>query len=44
VNKIHVVGIGFRPLDKRTAEVVRGADVVLANSRLLDVFKSYSDI
>jgi precorrin-6Y C5,15-methyltransferase (decarboxylating) len=43
VNKIHVVGIGFRPLDKRTAEVVRGADVVLANSRLLDVFKSYSE-
>jgi precorrin-6Y C5,15-methyltransferase (decarboxylating) len=43
VNKIRVIGIGFRPLDKEASDIVRSADVVLANNRLLDVFKKYTE-
>ncbi len=43
MNKIHVIGIGFRPLDNRAKERLLASDDVLANSRLLDVFKSYDE-
>jgi precorrin-6Y C5,15-methyltransferase (decarboxylating) len=43
VNKIRVIGIGFRPLDKEASDIVRSADVVLANNRLIDVFKKYAE-
>jgi precorrin-6Y C5,15-methyltransferase (decarboxylating) len=43
VNKIHVIGIGFRPLEKRAKDVVLQSEAVLANSRLLDVFKKYDE-
>lgn len=43
MNKIHVIGIGFRPLDKKARAVVLASDVVLANGRLLDVFKGYDE-
>ena len=43
MNKIHVIGIGFRPLDKKAKDIVLKSDVVLANSRLLDVFKKYDE-
>ncbi len=42
-NKLHVVGIGYRPLGKRAQELVRAADVVLASSRLFEVFKRYTE-
>ncbi len=43
MNKIHVIGIGFRPLDNRSKKCLLASDVVLANSRLLDVFKNYDE-
>ena len=43
MNKIHVIGIGFRPLDNRAKECLLASDDVLANSRLLDVFKKYDE-
>jgi len=43
VNKIHVVGIGFRPLEKRAKDIVLQSEAVLANNRLLDVFKEYDE-
>ncbi len=43
MNKIHVIGIGFRPLDNRAKKCLLASDDVLANSRLLDVFKSYDE-
>ncbi len=43
MNKIHVIGIGFRPLDNRAKKCLLGSDDVLANSRLLDVFKNYDE-
>jgi precorrin-6Y C5,15-methyltransferase (decarboxylating) len=43
VNKIHVIGIGFRPLEKRASDAVLRSEAVLVNSRLLEVFKGYSE-
>jgi precorrin-6Y C5,15-methyltransferase (decarboxylating) len=42
-NKIFVVGIGYRPLGKRAQDLVRKADVLLASSRLHDVFQQYDE-
>lgn len=43
VNKLFVVGIGYRPLGKRARELVRAADVILASRRLADVFQRYDE-
>jgi len=40
---MYIIGIGFRPLEKKAAYVIRHSDVVLANSRLVEVFKNYSE-
>lgn len=40
---MHVIGIGFRPLEKRAHDALLMSDVVLANSRLVDVFRSYAE-
>ena len=42
-NKLSVVGIGYRPLGKRAQELVRAADVILASSRLFEVFQRYDE-
>jgi precorrin-6Y C5,15-methyltransferase (decarboxylating) len=42
-NKLSVVGIGYRPLGKRSQELVRAADVILASSRLFEVFQRYDE-
>ncbi len=42
-NKLFVVGIGYRPLGKRAQELVLRADVLLASSRLYDVFQRYAE-
>lgn len=42
-NKIVLIGIGYRPLNGRAADVLRHAGVVLASSRLLDVFRRYHE-
>jgi len=41
VNKVQVIGIGFRPLDMRAGRSLLNSDVVLVNDRLLGVFKNY---
>jgi len=43
VNKIFVIGVGFRPLEKRAKDIVLQSEAVLANNRLLDVFKKYDE-
>ena len=43
MNKIYVIGIGYRPLDKKAKDVVGKSDVILANNRLLEVFKGYEE-
>ncbi len=43
MNKIHIIGIGFRPLDRKAGEAVLESEVVLTNNRLLEVFKNYEE-
>ena len=43
MNKFYVVGIGYRPLDKKAKEAVYKSDVILAGNRLLDLFKGYEE-
>ncbi len=42
-NKLSVIGIGYRPLCKRAQELLLGAEVILASTRLLDVFTRYAE-
>jgi precorrin-6Y C5,15-methyltransferase (decarboxylating) len=43
VNKIHVIGVGYRPFTERAREVLFRADHILASNRLFEVFKRYED-
>lgn len=43
MNKIHVIGVGYRPFTERAREVLSSADHILASSRLFEVFKRYED-
>ncbi len=43
MNRICIIGIGFRPLDGKASDVVLDSDVVLASSRLLEVFRGYRE-
>ncbi|NOZ68458.1 MAG: precorrin-6y C5,15-methyltransferase (decarboxylating) subunit CbiE [Deferribacteres bacterium] len=43
MNRICIIGIGFRPLDVKASDIVLGSDVVLASSRLLEVFRGYRE-
>ena len=43
MNKIYIIGIGFRPLDRKAGETVLGSEAVLTNNRLLEVFKNYEE-
>jgi len=43
MTKIHIVGIGYRPLDQKASEVVYRSDIVLANNSLLAVFSKYKE-
>ncbi|RJQ49457.1 MAG: precorrin-6y C5,15-methyltransferase (decarboxylating) subunit CbiE [Nitrospiraceae bacterium] len=42
-NKIHIIGIGYRPLDNRAKEAVLCSDIILATDRLRDVFRRYEE-
>ena len=42
-NKLYVIGIGYRPFENRARMLVLKADVLLASSRLFDVFKQYDE-
>ena len=43
MNKINIIGIGFRPLDKKASEILLASDVVLTNKGLLEAFKGYAE-
>ncbi|MBI4653861.1 MAG: precorrin-6y C5,15-methyltransferase (decarboxylating) subunit CbiE [Nitrospirae bacterium] len=43
MNKIYVIGIGYRPLDKGARKVILNSSVILASKRLFEVFKSYKE-
>ena len=43
MTKIYVIGIGYRPLDKKASEAVHRSDIILANKSLLDIFSQYKE-
>ncbi len=43
MSKIRIIGIGYRPLDRKAKDALLQSDVVLTNSRLLEVFRSYEE-
>jgi len=43
VAEIFVIGIGYRPFDKREKEIVLSAEWILASQRLLDIFARYEE-
>ncbi len=43
MNKINIIGIGFRPLEKKARDILLGSDVVLTNKSLHNVFKRYDE-
>lgn len=42
-NKLYVIGIGYRPLEKRAKDILGKAGVILASSRLYEVFQRYDE-
>ncbi|HXX53202.1 MAG TPA: precorrin-6y C5,15-methyltransferase (decarboxylating) subunit CbiE [Thermodesulfovibrionales bacterium] len=43
MSEITVIGIGYRPLNRQTAEIIERSDIILASSRLFDVFRTYAE-
>ncbi|MBI5665552.1 MAG: precorrin-6y C5,15-methyltransferase (decarboxylating) subunit CbiE [Nitrospirae bacterium] len=43
MNKVRIIGIGFRPLDTKAERALLNSDVVLVNDRLLGVFENYAE-
>lgn len=41
MKKIHIIGIGYKPLDERSRKILSAADTILTSARLLEVFKGY---
>lgn len=40
---IYVIGIGYRPLDKKARKIVLASEVILVNDRMLAIFKGYEE-
>jgi precorrin-6Y C5,15-methyltransferase (decarboxylating) len=43
VNNIHVIGIGYKPFEKKSRRIILDADVILTSTRLYEVFKEYEE-
>ncbi|MBF0507048.1 MAG: precorrin-6y C5,15-methyltransferase (decarboxylating) subunit CbiE [Nitrospirae bacterium] len=43
MSKFFVIGIGYKPFDKKTHEIILRSDVILVSQRLTDVFKRYEE-
>ncbi len=43
MNKIRVIGIGYRPFDKKAREALLASDSILASNRLFEVFRAYEE-
>lgn len=40
---LYVIGIGYKPLDKRAREIILNSEVILSSGRLFEVIKGYGD-
>lgn len=43
MNKLYIIGIGYKPLDKRAREIILNSSIILASKRLFEVFKGYDE-
>lgn len=43
MNKVYIIGIGFRPLDGKAREIVLNSGLILASRRLVEVFREYEE-
>jgi len=43
VNRLYVIGVGYRPFDERTKEIILDSEVLVASPRLFEVFKRYDE-
>ncbi len=43
VSKLYIIGIGYRPLDRRSKQTLTKARVILASPRLYEVFTGYEE-
>jgi precorrin-6Y C5,15-methyltransferase (decarboxylating) len=43
LKKLHVIGIGFRPLDQEARRILLMADHIMVNERLKEVFRRYDE-
>lgn len=42
-NKVYVIGIGYKPLDKKVEEIILKSSVILASNRIFEVFQRYDE-
>lgn len=43
MNKIYIIGIGYKPLEKRAREIILKSSIIVANNRLVEVFRGYKE-
>ncbi|MBI5026822.1 MAG: precorrin-6y C5,15-methyltransferase (decarboxylating) subunit CbiE [Nitrospirae bacterium] len=43
MSRLYVIGIGYKPLDKRARNIILNSSVILASNRLLEIFKGYEE-
>jgi precorrin-6Y C5,15-methyltransferase (decarboxylating) len=43
MNKVSIIGIGFRPLDKKASKALLASEIILTNNRLMEAFKEYNE-
>ncbi|MBI5075192.1 MAG: precorrin-6y C5,15-methyltransferase (decarboxylating) subunit CbiE [Nitrospirae bacterium] len=43
MNKVYVIGLGYRPLNAKAKELILNSEVILASKRLYEVFQRYAE-
>ncbi|MCC6345594.1 MAG: precorrin-6y C5,15-methyltransferase (decarboxylating) subunit CbiE [Nitrospirales bacterium] len=43
MSKVYVIGIGYKPLDRKAREALHASGVILASKRLFEVFRKYEE-
>ncbi|MGO9611896.1 MAG: precorrin-6y C5,15-methyltransferase (decarboxylating) subunit CbiE [Dissulfurispiraceae bacterium] len=43
MSKIYIIGIGYKPIEKKARAIILGSDIILASGRLFDAFTMYDE-
>lgn len=43
MSRLYVIGIGYKPLEKKAQEIILNSEIILASNRLFEVFKGYEE-